>query len=92
MKKEFKTIKKVSEAWNKKLWGFYDLQEPASLKVQAEDSEYENWFLDTIYSRINPKKYKLGTSIRRPKLKLRKFSIPPGHIPVWVFGKRNIKI
>jgi hypothetical protein len=28
MKKDSKTIKKVSEAWNKKLLGFYDLQIP----------------------------------------------------------------
>jgi hypothetical protein len=26
VKKDSKTIKKVAESWNKKHWGFYDLQ------------------------------------------------------------------
>lgn len=32
MKRESATIKKIAAAWNKKLWGFYDLQKPKPQK------------------------------------------------------------
>ena len=36
MKKESATIRKIAAAWNKKLWGFYDLQVPPITKTKTK--------------------------------------------------------
>lgn len=41
MKRDSATIKKISAAWNKALWGFYDLQKP--LKTKTEISTARIW-------------------------------------------------
>jgi len=39
MKRESATIKKIAAAWNKKLWGFYDLQAEEIKNQKARELE-----------------------------------------------------